>query len=886
MAETSLLLSKQLAPRLPADLVARPALLARLDAALAGKLTLCVAPAGYGKSTLMAEWLGQRSDIAAAWLALDPADDDPLRFWQAVAAACGAFGTHALGMLRALPARPFTPPDVQPALTSLLNEAAALAAPAVLVLDDLHTIGAPPMYAALAFLIENLPPQLHLVITSRHAPPLPLARLRARGELCELDAADLRFTAGESAAFLGSAVARALAPAQIARLDARVAGWPAGLRLAALALRGRGVDTIEQKIERFTGSHPAVADYVVAEVLSAQPAPLQSFLLQSSALRQLTPALCDAVGERDDSAALISQAVAAGLFLQPTGESGAHRYHPLFAEALQHIAAERLGAAAIRSCHARASHWYEQHGQHAHAIDAALDAQDWPRAIALLEPTVATFSLAACPEARAARRWLERLPTAELHARPVLCFGFIFALIYTHGQPPGPLVPQLSALAGHAEAGWQREQNQLRLGQVRAARCVVALWAGQIAQAIVFAHEALALLPADDITWRGICLGFVGKAETDAGQLGAARRTLEEARALSRIAGSGHATRAHSIGLAHVYAGQCAPHEAAALYHDALADAIASADHADHSHAQIGLARLAYARNDLAEAERLAAAAHTLALQHQYHLLAAHAAMALALVAQARGQSHAAQSILGAALAGMPPRHAALLRELRAEQARHWLASGDHAAAARWAETRDETPIPALLAEGEQLLLARLWLAQGRPADARALLEQIHAAAQAAGRARSALECQLLLALALHACGQGSAAHTQLRAVLPQICGAAAPRLLLDAGPALPPLLRALLPELADPTLREFAHHTLGAAALAQRAPEPAQLLSRQEQRVLGLLASGCSNAEIAAALVVSVNTVKTQLKQIYRKLQVSSRRQAQALAAHLIHPE
>ena len=874
-------------------LVTRTALLDQLDAALHCKLTVCTAPAGFGKTTLVSQWLQRlaadpQHAPAVAWVSLDASDNDLVRFWRYLLTACQSFqpdfGQSALAQLHAPQPHPFAPLALEPMLTALLNDAATLTQHSVLVLEDYHVVTTPQIHDTLAFVIDRLPPLLHLVLISRSDPPLALARLRASGALCELHADDLRFSRAETAAFVAQSLPGSLPPETIARLDERTEGWAAGLRLATIALRGETHRELGAILDTFHGSQQPVAEYLVADVLDVQPEPIQLFLLQTSILDRLSAALCDAVTERDDSAALLLWIEQANLFLTPLDDvHGWHRYHALFAEAMRHEAARRLGDEALRACYARASAWYERRGMRHEAIDAALGAQLWSRAVALIEPLIETLHLAEAGEPRTVRRWLEQLPQAVLHGNPALCFGYGLALLHTSDRRA--IAAELAQLDQLAEQGWRRERNLPKLGQLFAARALQAFWNGRMEQAISCARQAIGWLPEADVTWRAVCLGFIGKADVDDGKLDAARHTLLEARALSEASGLHHATRAHTLMLGDICAAQGELHQAEALYQQALADALQHADRSDQGPARLGLARLAYEWNDLDTSEREALAARDLAQQIAHEPLQVHATLLLARIQQARRAPQRAQQLLGALLAQLSPHRAPLLyRETLAEQAGLRLAAGDLATAQRWLDARpnDRTHLPQSLQEQEDLLIARVLIAHSDAPAAVRLLDQRLPLALADGRLRSALEIQLLIALAYAAGDRIDEAGRMLRRALAHTHASTYCRLFLDQGAALAALLRQIIPAVHEPTLRSFATTLTQTLMLEQAAPDQATTLSRQERRVLALLAAGGSNPEIAQELVVSVNTIKTQLKHIYRKLRVSSREEACAVARHL----
>jgi ATP/maltotriose-dependent transcriptional regulator MalT len=420
---TSILATKLYLPRLRPNVVSRPRLLERLNAGLHRKLTLIAAPAGFGKTTLVSEWV-EGIERPIAWLSLDEGENDPTRFLAYLVTAlqtiAATLGEGVLGVLQSS-----QPPPPEAILTALLNEITTLPDQFVLVLDDYHVIDAKPVDLALTFLVEHLPPQMHLVIATREDPLLPLARLRARGELTELRAADLRFTPSEAAEFLNSVMGLNLSPGNIAALEDRTEGWIAGLQLAALSMRGR--EDIPEFIRAFTGDHRYILDYLVEEVLTRQPEPVRSFLLQTAILDRLSGSLCDAVtGQEKGNVRL--EALEHGNFFVVALDDTRHwyRYHHLFAEVLSaHLLAEQPEQ--VSALHRRASAWYEQHGSAADAIRHALAAQDFARAADLVELAI--------PEMRRSRQeatvlgWLTALPDELIHVRPVLSVGYAGALL-------------------------------------------------------------------------------------------------------------------------------------------------------------------------------------------------------------------------------------------------------------------------------------------------------------------------------------------------------------------------------------------------------------------------------------------------------------------------
>src|SRR5437868_5017194 len=422
---TPILATKLYIPPLRPNVVIRPRLLERLNEGLYRKLTLIAAPAGFGKTTLVSEWVEgiERPKARTAWLSLDEGDNDPARFLAYLVAAlqtiAATIGEGVLGVLQSP-----QPPPPEAILTALLNEITTLPDHFVLVLDDYHVIDAKPVDLALTFLVEHLPPQMHLVIATREDPLLPLARLRARGELTELRAADLRFTPSEAAEFLNSVMGLTLSPGDIAALEDRTEGWIAGLQLAALSMRGR--EDIPEFIRAFAGDHRYIVDYLVEEVLQRQSAPVRSFLLQTSILDRLNGPLCDAVTGQEESNARLEALERGNFFVVPLDDRRHwYRYHHLFAEVLSvHLMAEQPDQ--VATLHRRASAWYEQNGSVADAIRHALAAEDFERAAGLVE--LAVPAMGRNRQEATVLDWLRALPDELLRCRPVLGVAYAHVL--------------------------------------------------------------------------------------------------------------------------------------------------------------------------------------------------------------------------------------------------------------------------------------------------------------------------------------------------------------------------------------------------------------------------------------------------------------------------
>jgi LuxR family maltose regulon positive regulatory protein len=917
LADIPELLSTKLAPpRLRTAVVPRPALLARLSAGLDHKLTLISAPAGFGKTTLVSQWITwndergtmndeislHRSSLIAhrsnvAWLSLDAGDNDLARFWRYVTTACQTFAPAIGTAAHALPHASQPPQPFEATLTAFINQLAGLACRGVLVLEDYHNISAYQIHETVAFLLDHLPPTLRLILISRNDPALPLARLRAHGELYELRAADLRLTLAETQAFLQRAIPFALSPETIAYLEARTEGWAVGLHLVALALQGRhDPREIERVLGSISGSHRHILEYLLTDVLAAQPELLQEFLLQTAFLSRLTPSLCDAVTGRTDGAAILDQLERSNLFLSPIDDARQwYRYHTLFAEAMRHVARQRLGEARLRAVFDSASRWYEQHGALAEAIEAALCAQAHTRVATLIEQIAGTQQLQ--HEVQTLRRWLEQLPPQVLEAYPALCLMYAVAILFTSDRCAPATARLLQAPLRAAEDNWRAAGNQHKLGEVLAFRSMVTFWQGDLARSAAAARQALALLPQDEMLWRGSCLLNVGVEEMLAGKPNVARQNILAARHRCEAAENVYAARAATLILGELCARQGELQQAAQLYRQVIAEA--GEDISDQAHALIRYAALAYEWNDLAMAEQLVSQAIAIGrqladadrMQFAAEEFLVPGSLILARILGARGEAAGARQLLSALVAQAS--RPALLREVQASLAWAALLDGDLAAVRRWAQVAAQ-PGDNLLRtqqECEALLVARMLIGQGEAGAALRLLGRWQPETQAHGRLRSELEILILMALAHAALHNQPQARQALLEALAQAQPQGYQRLFLDAGAPMAALLRTCLPDLRAEPLGSYARalrcafaqeptgHLVAALPAATHLLDP---LSPQEQRVLRLLTAGLSNPEIAQELIVSVNTVKTQVQSIYRKLDVSSRREARSAARHL----
>jgi LuxR family maltose regulon positive regulatory protein len=914
-----LLTTKLFVPRPRPDLVPRPRLLTHLDAGLdAGRCSLLSAPAGAGKTSLLAAWLAGL-DRPVAWLTLDERDQDAHQVLHYLVAACQtiapACGRGALAWLDA-PQPP--PPEV--VVTELVNDLAALPTAALLVLDDYHLVRAMAVHAAVAFLLDHLPPALHLVIASREDPPLPLPRLRARRQLTEVRAADLGFSVEEAAALLASGMGLRLAEAQVATLVERTEGWAAGLQLAGLALRDRPDPAAF--VAAFTGGHRLVADYLLTEVLERQPASTRHFLLATSVLDRLCAPLCDALLAPDagppqaappaggDSQRILEELERTNLFLMPLDDERVwYRYHHLFADALRARLAREAGADAAASLHRRAGAWFGREGLlpeaigHALAGDAAEDAATWIEALA---PTL--FATMSIHQMLAA--WLAALPEPVVRTRPLLCLAQAWLLI--HRVELEPAATWIDAAARALPAA--DDEARPARGAVAATHAYMATVAPDTApdHAIAWAERALADLAPDDVAFRGVAGLSLGQAALALGQLDRAERAFAEVAAAARAAGLVQGSLTAATQQVNVQRLRGARRQALATGWAALAWASEHAVPSTVGRLRTVLAELLLDEDDLRAAGPLAT--EGLAALREFGNappLVLLASLPLVRLRLAQGDAAAA----GAVLAEIRPlvRHgpfAMVAQLLEAAEARVRLAQGDGAAAVAWAAAAawavpvepmalaDALRFGAAGVEAAGVTPARILVAQGRATGDAALLRQAERGLEAAwqlaeGRGVGWLRLRVLILRALLADAVGD--REAARGWLASAVAAAEPegviRPFLDEGEPMAALLadlRAAVRSGRGPA-GGASPASLGAllAAFGGQAPEPHRTgliepLSARELEVLRLLAAGRSNAEMAAELFVERSTVKTHLIHLYSKLGVHSRTQAVARARAL----
>jgi LuxR family transcriptional regulator, maltose regulon positive regulatory protein len=904
----ALLETKFYVPRSRHGLVPRQRLSERLDRGTTSKLMLVSAPAGFGKTTLLTEWLGAGPAAPAderlvAWLSLDRGDNDPASFWTYVIAAlrtvASGVGEGALALLQAPPPLP-----VETVLTVLLNDLGAIAADIVLVLDDYHVIDAREVQDGMAFLLDHLPSRLHVVIAGRADPALPLARLRARGELAEIRAAELRFTTDEAAAYLNEMMGLQLTARDVAALEARTEGWVAALQLAALSMQGR--DDVAGFIAGFAGDDRYVVDYLAEEVLARQSDRVQAFLLQTSILGRLSGPLCDAVTGQGGGKAMLEALDRGNLFLVPLDDRRRwYRYHHLFSDVLQaRLLDEQPGQ--VPDLHRRASAWYEQNGEQPVAIGHALAAGDFERAADLVE-----FAIPAMRKTRqeaAVRGWLEVIPDEMVRVRPVLSASFAGALL------AGGELEEVEGRLRDAER-WLDTSTSVGKGSqapptemvvvddeefrrlpavIEVYRAALALAQGDVPGTVRHARRALDLSPEEDHLCRASAAGFLGLASWTSGDLEAGHSAYAECMAGLRRAGYVSDTFGCAIALADIRLAQGRLGEAMRTYEQALQRAAEQGGPVLRGTADmyVGMSEVHRERDDLPAATQQLQRSQELGEhiglpQNRYRWR-----VAMARIRQAEGDLGGALDLLNEAERRYMGDFFPNVRPVPALRARVQIAQGGWGEALGWARERGLSVADDLsyLREFEHITLARVLLAQYATEraersmqEATRLLERLLRAADEGARTGSVIEILVLQALAHQTLGVIPAALAALERAMMLAEPEGYVRIFADEGPPMTSLLRAAAKQEIRPNyVRRLLAALSGAehgGSMEQALIEP---LSERELDVLRLLGSELDGPAIARELVVSLNTMRTHTKNIYAKLAVTSRRAAVRRAAEL----
>ena len=884
---TPILATKLYIPPPRPKIVLRPCLIERLNEGLSSgrKLTLISAAAGFGKTTLISEWVAG-CGRPVAWLSLDEGDNDITRFLAYLVAALQTLvtniGERVLGVLQAPQL-----PSIESILTTLLNEIAIIPDNFILILDDYHIIDSKPVDTAVAFLLEHLPPQMHLVITTREDPQFPLARLRARDQLTELRAADLRFTPAEAADFLNQVMGLNLSAENIAALEARTEGWIAGLQLAALSMQGH--QDAARFIQSFTGSHHFVLDYLVEEVLQQQSENIQTFLLHTSILDRMCGPLCDAV-LLDPSASgqeTLEYLEHANLFIVPLdNERRWYRYHHLFRDILRQRVRQSIALSAmdetkgLAELHTRAGEWYENNDLMLEAFRHAVAADDVERAERLMESKRMPLHLLGA--ATVIKNWLEALPKPVLDARPSLWVRSA-TLSLVGGQPTGgeeKLQAAEAAIAAALQGTEPDSKTRDLIGQIAAARATVASARYQTETMITQARRALEYLSSDNPYSRFRANWTLARAYHYRGERATANQIYTEALSIAKVSGDIHNTSLATTCLGQIQEMENQLYLAAETYQHSLQ--LLGGDYLPPyaSAAYLGLAHICYEWNDLNAAHRYAQ--QSLELARQYDQAMDRFVMSevfLARLKLAQGDVMGTAAML-AETSRSVQQHNYVYRipDVVAQQVIVLLHQGDPAAAAHLAQTH-----------GLPISQARVLLAQGDPSAALAVLEPLRQQMEAKGWVDEQLKIMVLQAVAFHTHGEKDKAAQLLGDALVLAEPGGFIRTFVDEGIPMFRLLseaaaRGIMPDYVGKLLAGFESEAptdkdKPDLPVVQPLIEP---LSLRELDVLRLIAQGLSNREIGQRLFLALSTVKGHTRIIFDKLQVQRRTEAVARAREL----
>lgn len=890
-----LLALKTHVPYLRTHLICRAHLIERIQQGMECPLTLISAPAGFGKTTLLAQWL-RESGMPVAWLSLEPEDNDLTRFLSSLITALQTLDSQVGISVLTFLHNP-TPPPPETILTVLVNELNELGErekkAMALVLDDYHVITAEALQRGMVFFLEHLSPYLHLILATRVDPPWPLARLRARRQLSEVRAADLRFDRNEVCAFLRTVMEVQLSMEDMAILEARTEGWVAGLQLAALSLRGSS--NIAHFLADFAGTHRFVLDYLSEEVFTQQPPLMQTFLLHTSILDRLSGPLCDAVTRQEGSQAMLEKLEKANLFVIALDEvRGWYRYHQLFADMLRHYLHQHEPAL-VAELHRRASDWYAEQGLSIEAVQHALAIPDAELAAQLIEPIA--FSLAFRSQLNTAYTWIKFLPEAVVFSHPLLCVYFAALLLLTNR------FEEAETYLHKAEQCLKQEmpieQMQVIQGYVFTCRAAMANYSGETEQALFLARQALDLLPQKEYIPYSAALQINAHTCRISGDVTlASQRMVEKTIASLRHANNHFATVSGIALLAWMHVLQGRLRQAVTTYEQVMhiipSPEILQTLYIGHYY-YFGLGDLFRERNDFEKAERYLM--QGMALTSAHSPLSAYVAtmgyIALARLQQSMGNASAACATLDALVQLARERHfaASVFAQEAAERARLALIQNNLAAALSWAErsgvSLNDGP-PFYAHEHEYLTLARICIAQARKAsrvgslqEMLGLLERMQREAESQARLGSVLEILIARALALHCLGDCTSALSTLEQALLLAEPEGYMRIFVDEGPPMQALLhfaqvRGITPQYTASLLRAFGEQPiLDAPVSSMHTTSLIKPLTEREREVLHLLLEGASNREIAERLTLSVNTVKRHVYNLCGKLGVQSRTQA-----------
>ena len=915
-----LLSTKFFIPHTRSGLVARPRLLKSLNSALSLPLSVITAPPGYGKTTLLAEWvlsLQKNSSSAAlslAWVSLDVDDNVLARFWtytitalqRAVEVISPASTTVSVfSEVQGLMA--VAPPPYQVFLTPLINEISLLPLSIVLVLDDYHVILDPTISESIAYLVDHSPANLHLVIVSRTDPPLPLGRWRGRGQLSSLRTQDLRFLLYEAVEFLNSTMGLSLSQELVAELDRRTEGWPAGLQMAAFTLQDKDEAGVARAITAFSGRHHFLLDYFTGEILQRQPEDVQHFLLRTAVLDRMCAELCAAVlddgenpGEPSLSAAqaqaMLEHLERANLFVIPLDtERYWYRYHHLFKDLLLARLRQAVGLDREAGLRRRAAQWYSRQGHLSEGIHQALQAQDYDLAANLIESPAQSIRIWESGEVATILQWIQQLPPEVIQEHLWLRL-YQSRSVYFTGQAAAS-----EAILDEIEQKIRTDPDRVHkaevlLGMVLSHRARYASVRGQVKAAVAISNQALEVLPQTEMNARNFVLPTLAYSAYIMGDVETASRLYEESALISRQIGSRFGTIGTLSNLARTLLARGRLREAIQITRQAIQEGMIQGKPLPVTGwPHFPLAEALYEQNHLVEAEQTLLEGLRLVSEGQ---LTDYFGLMPALLAQIQfslGQVNAAQAMMEAALATARRSTVPMyLSQIEAYQARLWLQSGELAHAMRWAETYQGQPESEYLCEIEEMVLAETMLGAGRADEARSLLVPMGEDSQARGRAGREIAIRGLLALARSTLGDMQGASVDLERALSLGEPEGYLRPFIHFGEPMAGLLRTLPGEKESPNFRDARSAYIGRILYAfpkrkqvvpPKGGQHAQLvepLTPREMDVLRLLAEGLSNRGIAERLYLSPNTLRVYTTNLYAKLEVHNRTQAVTRALSL----
>ncbi len=903
MVSTALLTTKHYIPPPRPGLVSRARLVERLDADLGGKLTLISAPAGFGKTTLLAEWI-QRDSRPVAWLSLDKSDNDSVGFLTYLLAALGQIEPTLEQNLQAMLTTSQSA-AVEPFITALINELAAAGGSTsfTLVLDDYHLIDSAAIHEGITFLVDHLPPQMHLVLVTRADPPLSFSRWRARNQMTEFRARDLRFTAQEAAAFLNGTMGLNLTAEEVSALEGRTEGWIAGLQLAALSLQQQ--DDPSGFVTAFAGDDRYIADYLLEEVLQGQPEQVQHFLLHTAILKRLSAPLCDAVTDGGNGRAILTALEGSNLFVVPLdNQRHWYRYHHLFADLLRNRLEESSGPQDIKSLHRRASRWYEENDIPVEAVEHALEAGDYEDVIRLI--WLVWGEMFSRSRISTLLRWWAGLPPELVTSQPRLCMMYSWAWLATgHPEEAEGCLQAIEQALGRkmAELSAEGEGVEAMTPAVRGALVEVAVVRAQLAIGRFNIHETLKLsrlvlpyLEDDEGPYlhnppkdsRTVVFINLGMAHKFSGELGAADKAFTNAASLGQERGNVHIVAVAYGQLANVQVIQGSLRMALDTCRrglQLLQDMVGQRSPMSGL-LQTELGNLMYEQNDLESA--LHHFQEGIAVSKPWGYWAAYVPgyIGLARERAAQGDWQGAFTLMDelAELGQNNPE--TVMPAVESFRAVLWAKQGDLDAARHWAGAAglDVDGEINYLREGEFILLARVLLAQGALGEAAGLISRLLEAAENGERWGRVIELLVLQTLVLNAREkQDQAVRTLSRAL-----ALAEPqnyvRIFVDEGEPMVRLLyqaaaEGIAPIYTSELLAAFPDTALMPVERSRRktASKMIEPLSGREIEVLDCIAEGLSNREIAQRLTISLTTVKTHTRNIYSKLDVNSRTQAVA---------